>query len=214
MSRPRQFDRDVVLERAMLAFWRHGYAGTSVDDLLNELGLARASMYRTFGSKSDFYSAALRHYRHAEHHRFEQCIARGEGAIGAVSAILHLIVEQSVDQARPRGCFIVAATAERVPADADTTGQVADQLTGLDQMFTSLLDRGVADGELPEAFDARRWGRFLATAVLGLRTVATARPDRDLLEDIVGAVLSSLEAAATATTTPRGTIGRSIRSRS
>lgn len=195
MSRPRQFDPDVVLDRAMAEFWRHGYAGTSLDELLTQLGIARASMYRAFGTKSQFYSQALHHYRDSEHQRFEDCITGGRSALDAVDAIFQLIVEQSLDPTRPPGCFIVAATAERVPDDPDTTTQVTEQLGALEAMFVGLLTRGIVDGDLPAGFDARRWARFLATAVFGLRTVATARPDRQLLEDIVAATLSSIHAA-------------------
>lgn len=194
MARPRQFDRDTVLDRAMQQFWRHGYAGTSVDDLLTELGLARASMYRTFGSKAEFYGQALHRYRQSEHERFARCAAPGRSGLDAIAAVFALLVEQSCDEARPPGCFVVAATAERVPTDPDTSEQVAEQLVALESLFASLLRRAVADGDLAADHDVRRSARLLTTAFLGLRTVATARPDREILDDTVGAILDTLGA--------------------
>ncbi len=193
MARPRQFDRDDVLDGAMEQFWRHGYAGTSVDDLVVALGLARASMYRTFGNKAAFYDEALRRYRSSEHDRFERCAEPRRSGLDTIAAVFQLLVEQSLDTSRPPGCFIVAATAERVPDDPTTTKQVAEQLAALEDMFTALVGRAVADGELAADLDVRPSGRLLTTTFLGLRTVATARPDRNLLEDIVAAVLVAVQ---------------------
>jgi AcrR family transcriptional regulator len=57
-GRPREFDRDKALERAMLAFWQRGYEGTSMADLVQALGIASARIYAAFGSKQDLFRAA------------------------------------------------------------------------------------------------------------------------------------------------------------
>ncbi|MFS4517744.1 TetR/AcrR family transcriptional regulator, partial [Delftia tsuruhatensis] len=61
-GRPREFDRDQALERAMLAFWRRGYEGTSMADLVQALGIASARIYAAFGSKQDLFREAVQHY--------------------------------------------------------------------------------------------------------------------------------------------------------
>ena len=63
MPRTKEFDPEVALERAMELFWRRGYATTSVADLVAHLGVARASLYSTFGTKHDLYVAALERYK-------------------------------------------------------------------------------------------------------------------------------------------------------
>ncbi len=196
MPRPRQFDGDDVLVGAVLEFWRHGYAGCSVDDLLGQLGLARASMYRTFGSKAELYAKSLRRYRVSEGKRFANCVRSDETALDAVEALFEQIVEQSLDPDRPRGCFVVSAATERVPDDPDTSNQVADQLHTLEEMFTAMFEHAVESGQLGSPFASRRWARFIVTAIQGMRVVATARPERDLLTDTAASVVSAVRCAA------------------
>src|SRR5260370_8176843 len=63
MARPREFDRDAALKRAMTVFWAKGYAGTSTDDLLEAMSIGRQSMYGAFGDKPTLYVEALERYQ-------------------------------------------------------------------------------------------------------------------------------------------------------
>src|SRR5260370_35780377 len=63
MARPREFDREAAVERAMSVFWRKGYAATSTDDLLRAMHIGRQSMYDTFGDKYRLYLEALERYQ-------------------------------------------------------------------------------------------------------------------------------------------------------
>ncbi|MGB3686789.1 MAG: TetR/AcrR family transcriptional regulator [Ornithinimicrobium sp.] len=154
-----------MLDRAVIEFWRHGYAGLGLDDLLTQIGFSRASMYRTFGSKADFYALALDRYRLTEGNKFHECLNSTGSVTDAVAAVFGLIVDQSVDPNRPPGCFVVAATAERVPDDQRTTGQVTEKLDILCGLFEQLFRRAQAQREIPADFDATRWARFTVSAI-------------------------------------------------
>ena len=62
MGRPREFDTDAALEKAMRLFWAKGYEGTSVGDLTETLGISRPSLYAAFGDKQSLFRAALERY--------------------------------------------------------------------------------------------------------------------------------------------------------
>ena len=62
LGRPRGFDVDEALERAMVVFWAQGYEGASLADLTNAMGINRTSMYAAFGNKEELFRAALRRY--------------------------------------------------------------------------------------------------------------------------------------------------------
>ena len=65
MARHKEFEREVVLEKAMATFWRYGYEGTSVQTLVENMGINRGSIYDTFGDKRSLFLAAIQHYNEA-----------------------------------------------------------------------------------------------------------------------------------------------------
>lgn len=197
MPRPRSFDRDEMLDRAVTEFWRHGYNALGLDDLLRNIGLSRASMYRTFGSKADFYAEALDRYRHTEGDKFHACLVDAESSVDAVRNVFDLIIEQSLDGDRPRGCFVVAATSERTGTDDRTAIQVDEQLNILYRLFETLFEHAVDTGEFHPEFATARWAKFVVASIQGIRVIATAQPDRSTLLDIASANVVALAHAAT-----------------
>src|SRR5882762_1036593 len=101
MSRTPEFDREQVLDEALRAFWRNGYEATSLNDLLEATGLARQSLYNTFGDKHGLFLASLRRYTEAG-------VGHLSGALGggSVRAAIRRIF-QDVVHCDGRGCFLV-----------------------------------------------------------------------------------------------------------
>ena len=62
MARPKEFERDVVLDRAMRVFWSRGYEATSIQALVDRMGIQRGSLYGTFGHKRALFFAAIDRY--------------------------------------------------------------------------------------------------------------------------------------------------------
>lgn len=196
MPRPRSFDRDEMLDRAVVEFWRHGYNALGLDDLLGRIGLSRASMYNTFGTKTDFYAEALDRYRATEGDKFRARLDEADSAVQAVQQVFDLIVEQSIDPERPRGCFVVAATSERSSDDSRTATQVDEQLGILYKLFETFFDDAIEAGEFRPDFDTTRWARFVVSAIQGIRVIAASDPDETTLHDIAAANVTALATAA------------------
>src|SRR4051794_14990896 len=117
MARTKEFDPDVVLDAAMELFWSRGYEATSTADLVEHLGIARASLYATFGSKHELYLAAFDRYLRARDPALLDMLSQPGPALPAVRAVVRMYVRETLDDERRRGCFVVNAAVERMTAD-------------------------------------------------------------------------------------------------
>src|SRR5690606_518976 len=115
MARSKEFDPETVLRRALELFWRRGYEATSMADLVEHLGIGRASLYATFGSKHDLYMKALECYVRTQEPAPVELLSQPGPALPAVRALVELCTEDSIRDLERRGCMIVNAAAELLP---------------------------------------------------------------------------------------------------
>lgn len=192
MARRREFDPEVVLDGAVVVFWRQGFEATSIDDLVTELGVSRQSLYATFESKERLYQLALDRYRRREADRLLELLA-ADGPLGSrLEALLHGLVDDMVSDSECKGCFVVNAATERVPGEEATRRQVADQFARLEEALQFAFRRAQLNGELADDTDPRSLARFLLAALQGLRVIGKATPDEGLLADIAATTLARL----------------------
>ncbi len=192
MARPKEFDPEVVLDRAVEVFWRQGFEATSIDDLVVELGISRQSLYATFGPKERLYQLALDRYRRREADRLGELLAADGPLAPRLHALLHGMVDEMVSDSERKGCFVVNAATERIPGEEATRQQVADQFARLEEAFQFAFHRAQLDGELAADADPRSLARFLLTALQGLRVIGKATPEQGLLADIAATTLARL----------------------
>ncbi|MEV4297653.1 TetR/AcrR family transcriptional regulator [Microbispora rosea] len=191
MGRPRKFDIDVAVDRAMELFWRQGFEATSTEDLVEALGIARGSLYKAFGSKEQLYAMALRRYcdRHAM--GLIEMLDRAERVRPAIRAVLLALVE--ADLADPeRGCLLVNAATERSD-HADTVRQVSRTMNQVESALAGALERARALGEIAADKNPREQAQFLTTFLNGLRVMGKARADRAFLENAIEVALGVLD---------------------
>ncbi|TDD57187.1 TetR family transcriptional regulator [Nonomuraea terrae] len=191
MGRPRTFDIDTAVDRAMELFWRQGFEATSTEDLVEGLGIARGSLYKAFGSKEQLYALALRRYceRHAV--GLIEILERADQVRPAIRAVLLELVE--ADLADPeRGCLLVNAATER-SAHRDTVRQVSRTMGQIEAALAGALERARARGEIAADKNPRELAQFLTTFLQGLRVMGKARADRAFLENAVEVALGALD---------------------
>ncbi len=191
MARPREFDVDQAVDRAMDLFWRRGYASTSLQDLTAELGIGSGSLYGAFGSKDGLYERALQRYCSQQ---AEGLVCRLEEATEIRPAIAAVLMEMAeADLTDPgRGCLLVNAATERSD-DPATVARVGATLQRVESALAGALERAKARGELGADKEPVRLARFLTTFIQGLRVMGQARADRAFLEDAVATALRSLD---------------------
>ena len=190
MARTPEFDHDQVLESALQAFWQKGYEATSLTDLLEATGLARQSLYNTFGDKRALFLTSLRRYADVGIGRLSEAL---EG--GSVRAAIRGVFDDALNCSdRDQGCFLVNAAAELLPRDAEVGRLVASTLARQERALAEALRRGVRKGELhltPNRIE--QTARFLVGALQGLRVMVKATPGSAALRDMVAVTLRAID---------------------
>jgi len=194
MARPREFDVDTALERAMQAFWAKGYESTSLDDLCEATGLGRSSLYAAFGDKHELYLRALGRYEDGAAERIAAALAPPVPVRKAIAAFVNRLIEDIVAGPGRRGCFIGNCAAELARADRSAANRVRRSLERVEAAFHDALARAKAEGEIDASADVDALARFLTAGIQGLRLVGKAKPERKVLDVIAATMLRCLDA--------------------
>lgn len=192
MARTKEFDPDVALRAALELFWARGYEATSMADLVEHLGVAKASMYATFGSKHDLYMRALRRYLEDRPDPVALLSQPGP-ALPAVRALARSYADEAAGDVGQVGCFVVNTAVELAPHDPAAARAVQQAWDRLETAITSALVRAAAQGELPAGRDPYALARLLLTVLQGIRVLAKGGPDPVRIRDAVEQALSLLD---------------------
>jgi len=196
MARPREFDADVALERAMDLLWSKGYEATSLDDLCDVTGLSRSSFYATFGSKRNLLLRSVDRYVERRAPSLTEILAQPLPVRDAFADLLNQFIDQIVAGTGRRGCFLGNCAAELPRSDRAALAQVRQGLGRTETIFRDALARAKARGELSAKADVNALARFLTAGIQGLRLMGKVNPDRAVLEDIAATMLRCLEEPA------------------
>ena len=167
-GRPRSFDRDLALRRAMVVFWERGYEGTSISDLTAAMGINSPSLYAAFGCKEQLFREAVELYEATEGGAPLRAMAGQPTARASFEAMLRSNVETFADPTTPPGCMIVLAAAAGAVGNAEVRDFLADNRREVVSMLAARVERGVEEGDVPPGTDARALATFYATVLQGL----------------------------------------------
>lgn len=193
MARPREFDLDNTLERAMQAFWAKGYEATSLDDLCSATKLGRSSLYAAFGDKRNLYLSVLDRYESAAVGRILSAVAQSKSPLKGIRIFVDHIIENIVAGPGRRGCFIGNCAAELARMDRPMAARVRQSMARVQQTFRDVLIRARDADELPPDADTDALAMFLMSGIQGLRLVGKANPDRDTLRQIATVMLRCID---------------------
>lgn len=193
MARPREFDIDEALERAMNVFWAKGYEGTSLQDLLDAMQIAKGSLYKAFQDKRSIYLAALDRYDSSE---MQACIdGLRDRSAGDGTARLRRFLEDAraavVRRHDRRGCFLCNAAVDQALSDQETQGKITAMIKRLERAVGVALQ----DCAAAAAWSAKRQAGaalLLTNTYVGLRVLArSGYPPKDLAAVIQAALQGS-----------------------
>lgn len=174
MARPKEFDRADTLEAALRLFWRKGYAATSLQDLLDEMGIGRSSFYAAFGDKRSLFVEVLTLF--ADRTRFFLEAAREEvGPLEAVPAFFGRTLLDVPRYRSRRGCMMVNTILELAEVDAELSAVAARELDRVETLFGEILKEAQGSGELSSACSAVDLAAHLMLLNQGLR-VGSRKP--------------------------------------
>ncbi|WP_438265076.1 TetR/AcrR family transcriptional regulator [Bradyrhizobium commune] len=188
-GRPRSFDVDAAVERAMGVFWSRGYHATALPDLLRATRLSRGSLYAAFGDKHSLFLRALDRYIADAVARMEVELAPHREPIDGLRAYLAGYVDRNSGANGRRGCLLVATAMELAGRDADVDRRIGSFFKTMEAMVADTLSRAKVTGRLADGVEPSSAARILVCFVEGLRVVGKTAPTRIISQATVDAFL-------------------------
>jgi TetR/AcrR family transcriptional regulator, transcriptional repressor for nem operon len=181
MARPREFDADTALQRALEVFWQKGYEAASMQDLVQAMGIQKASLYNTFGDKHSLYLAALARYQQAALDRLTKQLAGSASPMAAIRRFVADVVDNAAGRAGRHGCFCINAAAELAPSDPEVAQQLRLHHGRMEELLAATLQRAKAQRELPASADTERLAVFVLGLVVAINLLGKQRTEPDKL---------------------------------
>ena len=184
-GRPRAYEPDVALGKALDLFRRDGFAATSLDDLSAATGMNRPSLYGAFGDKRELYIKSYQRYRDDARAAMVD-IFRAEAPLNErLARIYEIALDIYTEGEEPRGCFTVMTAASEAVSDPAIRAMVLEGFGELDKAFAICFRLAKERGELPEGADTAALAHLASATIHTIAIRARARVPRQELEAIV-----------------------------
>ncbi|MFC5659796.1 TetR/AcrR family transcriptional regulator [Streptomyces nogalater] len=179
-GRPRSFDRATALEKALLAFWEHGYEATSVSDLTRIMGIGAPSLYAAFGDKQSLFDEVVRVYSGTHGAFGGRALAEEPTAREGVARMLREAAAEYTDPGHPHGCMIIHAAINCTNPEVE--GALRERRNANIAAIESRIRADIAAGLLPADTDAAALARHTGAVVQGMSQQARDGARREELE--------------------------------
>jgi AcrR family transcriptional regulator len=197
-GRPRSFDREQALERALAVFWEHGYETTSISLLTEAMGVSPASLYAAFGDKRQLFSEALERYLDT-YGAFTAAAVREEPtAYGAVARMLREATLAFTRPGHPPGCLLITAATNCTRESADIKARLRDLRRANTDALKQKIAAGKRAGELPPDTDSRALAVFYQGILQAMSAQARDDAKRTDLEHVATMALKAWPATPAA----------------
>lgn len=184
-GRPREFDEDAAIERAMGVFWSSGYYATSLPDLLEATELSRGSLYAAFGDKHGLFLRALDRYIDESLARLDRELDPRKNSLAGLQVCLAGYVERASGVGAKRGCLVVATAMELAGNDIEVEKRIRRFFKAMETRLAAALARARAEGDLVEDVDPATVARLLVCLLEGMRVVSKTSADKSLSQAVV-----------------------------
>ena len=192
MARALEFDYDKAIDKATRVFWKNGYSGTSLRDLLKAIGIGEGSFYNTLKSKKQLYLKCLNHYNDTVGRRRAEALLSPSSAKEGVRGLFERVFDDLDDPRNPRDCLLARSVSSDVLAERDLQKFVQTDIAAFVGALSDRLKSAKETGELPPQFEAEVAAQIIATYLQGLIRTALLSHDRSQLERQVDLFLTTL----------------------
>ncbi|MBF6616324.1 MAG: TetR/AcrR family transcriptional regulator [Candidimonas sp.] len=191
-GRPREFDTDAVLNKAITRFSEYGYHGTSISDLNACLGLTSGSIYKAWGDKRGLFLAALDRYMKQRSEGTAACLASKLSGKEKVEALLTQYALLSSERAGRTGCLVIESVVELSLADKEISDLIAAQQARLEEQLLRLIEEGQKDGSIRTEVSAASMARLLLAIQQGMRVLGKTGSDTKAMVGMVAELMRLL----------------------
>lgn len=193
MPRTKTFDEQQALDRAMETFWKKGYHATSMQDLVDTMGINRASLYDTFGGKKALFTKAFERYRSINTTGMKRFLDQQESVKTGLRQLFTRAIEESQSEKGQQGCFVVNVTTELVPSDPEVETLVTTNKEVVVGVFSEFLQKGVALGEIDKGKDLEALANMIFALYAGIKVVGKIPGQQAALLGALDAALKVLD---------------------
>ena len=180
----KQFDTDAALSKAMGAFWAQGYDATSMQDLVECMGINRGSLYATFGDKRSLFIEALTRYDTLYREDWVARLVKSHTPRAAITAAFEEAISAVLESGSSDGCLLVNTALELSPHDAEISAIVSHGLSEMEGFFQHMIEQGQEVGDIPAHVQPVDTARGLLSLFIGLRVLSRSRPEEVLLRSV------------------------------
>ncbi|MCR9214150.1 MAG: TetR/AcrR family transcriptional regulator [Proteobacteria bacterium] len=193
MPRTKCFNREEALEKAIGAFWAKGYEATSVQDLVDCMGINRGSLYDTFGDKHKLFLEALDRYGQGSQLRIETLRQPGDPR-EILTKFMYVFMQKQVADPARRGCFMTNSAVELSSRDDECAERIKIFFEDMEDGFRDLIARGQKEGVFKSKRDSASLASFFIGVMQGIRVVGKVTPEEEVLRPMVDVALTVLDA--------------------
>ena len=191
LGRPRSFDIDEALDRALQVFWRKGYEGASLSDLTKAVGVNRPSLYAAFGGKEALFRKALDRYLNGPA-AYTQEALKEPTARAVIERLLRGAADLNTAPRNPGGCLTVQGALACGEAGDSIRQELAAYRAAGEAALRRRFQRAKSEGDLSADTDPADLARYLATIIYGMAVQAAGGASRDKLQHVVEMTLRTL----------------------
>jgi TetR/AcrR family transcriptional repressor of nem operon len=189
MGRPVEFIHTEVIDKAVDAFWRDGYEAISSNELADAMGVAKSSLYNSYGSKKGVLLHAIEHYSGD----VSEYVRSLGSAQDLAACVREFIIDMTAEPAREHGCLLVNMATELGARDQEIRERVQEGFSTVQKSFAALLKVAQKEGLLSAELDPQSYALSLVTGIAGIRVLAKSGFTRKQLSPFIDLLLSKLK---------------------
>lgn len=192
MARNKEFDPAEKLEKARNLFWQKGYNATSMQDLVDTMGLNRGSIYDTYGDKHSLYLECLKSYVNASTCNCNTLISESISAMQAIEDIIDATVESAISN--NKSCMVVKSTFEMAACDAQVKDLAKNNCVQTSALFEGLIKKAQKTGEIKKNLDPALLASFIVSSFSGFSQNYALFGDAKQVRKMAGLLIESMKA--------------------
>ncbi|MFC0215731.1 TetR/AcrR family transcriptional regulator [Paenibacillus chartarius] len=191
MGRHKEFDKEAVLHKAMLVFWKKGYEAASIPELLEAMELSRSSLYETFGDKQTLYIEAINQYKKWRQAK-RDVLVHATSAKSGIRQYFELQIDSALDSESPGGCLITNAAVGMDSPDEQLNTLIRERFDELEKSFYELLRKGQESAEISPEKDIKSLAHLLLNLNHSINIVAKVQGNRSKIQQMIDLVMEML----------------------